>query len=86
MVWLVWIIIGGLVGVLATSVVKSRQGLPTNILVGVVGAFGGTFLFNTIGASGGSALNIGSLLMAILGAAILLGVGRLRVGSVRATY
>jgi len=84
--WLIWIIVGGLVGSLATIIVRSRQGLPTNIMLGVAGAFIGEFLFNASSASGWTAFNIGSLAMAILGAVMLLGVGRLRVGRVRAAY
>lgn len=82
--WLVWIVVGGLVGFLATVVVRSRQGLPTNMIVGVAGAFISEFLFNQIGESSLSAFNIGSMAVAILGAVVLLGVGRLRVGRVRA--
>ena len=84
--WLIWIIIGGLVGSLATIIVRSRQGLPTNIILGVAGAFIGAFLINAIGSSGWTAFNVGSLAMAILGSVMLLGVGRLWVGRVRAAY
>jgi len=86
MVWLVWIAMGGLVGCFSTLVVRSRQGLPTNMIVGVAGAFLGEILFNAIAASSWTALNVGSMSMAILCAVVLLGVGRLRVGRVRATF
>jgi uncharacterized membrane protein YeaQ/YmgE (transglycosylase-associated protein family) len=81
MSWLSWIVVGGLAGWAANIIVKSRQGLPTNIIIGIAGALIGELFLNTIGASG---INIWSLLVEVFGAVLPLGIGRLWVGSVRA--
>lgn len=76
---LVWVLVGGLAGWLASLVVRgSGLGLLGNILVGVVGAFlGGLVLswllpsvYNLTGGFNG--FNIGSLVVAFVGAVVLL--------------
>lgn len=67
-----WLIIGGLAGWIASSLMKTRQGLGMNILVGIVGAFVGGFLFNLAGSEGVTGFNIWSLFVAIIGAVVLL--------------
>lgn len=84
MSWLAWIVVGGIAGWLANTLVKSRQGLPTNIIVGVSGAFIGGYLVGLIGQPGG--FKIVSVVGAFIGATLLLSMGRLLVGSSRAAY
>lgn len=70
------LIIGALAGWIAGLLVKGRgQGLVMNIVVGIVGAFIGTVVFSFFGLSAGG--TIGNLIIAIVGAAILLGLVQL---------
>jgi len=80
--WLAWLIIGAIAGWLASIVMKSngRQGLLMDIVVGIVGAFIGGFLFNQFGASGVTGFNIWSLFVAFIGAVVLLAGLRLLNG------
>ena len=47
--WVAWLIVGAVAGWLASKVMRTGQGLVTDILVGIVGAFIGGFLFNQFG-------------------------------------
>jgi uncharacterized membrane protein YeaQ/YmgE (transglycosylase-associated protein family) len=80
--WLAWLIVGGLAGWLASIVMSTnrRQGLLLDIIVGIVGALVGGFLFNTLGAPGVTGFNIWSLFVAFVGAVVLLGLLRLVSG------
>ena len=75
---LLFIVLGGIAGWLASIIMKTndRQGILLNILVGVVGAFLGGLLFNLFGASGVTGFNFWSLLVALVGAVLLLGIVR----------
>ncbi len=76
----VWIIIGGLAGWIASIVMKTnaQQGLIMDIVVGIVGAFIGGFVLDALGIGGVQGqLNVASFLTAFLGAVILLGALRL---------
>jgi uncharacterized membrane protein YeaQ/YmgE (transglycosylase-associated protein family) len=77
---LVWIIIGGVAGWLASMVMSTNrsQGLLADILVGIVGGFIGGWLLTALGVGGAvTGLNIGSLLTAFIGAVVLLALLRL---------
>ena len=82
---LAWIVLGLIAGFIGSKIVNnSGQGLIVDILLGVVGAIVGGFLFNQFGQSGVSGLNLYSLLVAIVGAVVVLWlyhalVGRRRV-------
>ena len=69
---LLWIILGAIAGWVASLIVKSNQGILLDIVVGIVGAFIGGFIFQTFGASGVTGFNIYSILVAIVGAVVLL--------------
>ncbi len=71
---LLWLAFGGAAGWIASIVVgkDSRMGIPANIAVGVVGALIGGFLANLVGLGGVSGFNLWSLLIAALGASVLL--------------
>ena len=67
------LIIGGLAGWVAGLLVKGTgQGIIMNIVVGIVGAVLGSWLFDFFGIS--AAGTIGSFVIAVVGAAVLLGV------------
>lgn len=71
---ILWIIMGALAGWIASLIVKTNksQGFFLDILVGIIGAFLGGFLFNFFGAAGVTGFNLYSLLVAIIGAVVLL--------------
>lgn len=71
---LLWIILGALAGWIASMIMKTPQGLIMDIVVGIVGAFVGGFLFNQFGAQGVTGFNLPSILVAIVGSVVLLAI------------
>lgn len=70
---LAWIVLGLVAGFIGSKVVNNTgQGLIVDILLGIVGAVVGGFLFNQFGEPGVSGLNLYSLLVAVVGAVIVL--------------
>jgi uncharacterized membrane protein YeaQ/YmgE (transglycosylase-associated protein family) len=70
---LAWIILGLLAGFIGSKLVnKTGEGVVLDVVLGIVGAVVGGFLFNRFGASGVTGLNIYSLLVAVVGAVLLL--------------
>jgi uncharacterized membrane protein YeaQ/YmgE (transglycosylase-associated protein family) len=78
--WLAWIIVGGIAGWLASQVMHSSLGLVMDIVVGIVGAVIGGFLLNALGTSGVTGFNVWSVVVAFIGAVVLLAVVRLVSG------
>lgn len=75
---LAWIIIGGLAGWIASLIIRrgSNQGVLLDIVLGIIGAIVGGFLMNLLGQPGVTGFNVYSLLVAVLGAVVLIWVGR----------
>ena len=69
---IVWIVFGALAGWIASIIMKTSGGLLTDIIVGIVGAFVGGYVFNFFGRSGVTGFNLYSLLVAVIGAIVLL--------------
>jgi uncharacterized membrane protein YeaQ/YmgE (transglycosylase-associated protein family) len=68
-----WIILGLIAGFIASKIVnKSGEGLIVDIALGIVGAIVGGFLFNFIGQVGVTGLNLWSMLVAVIGAIVVL--------------
>lgn len=69
-----WIIIGAIAGWFASLITNNdkKMGAGKNILVGIVGGFIGGFVMNLIGGYGITGFNLWSLLVATIGAIILL--------------
>lgn len=68
-----WIILGLIAGFVGSKIVNKRgEGLLRDILLGVVGAVVGGWLFHAFGAAGVSGLNLYSLLVAVIGAIVVL--------------
>ena len=68
-----WLILGLIAGFIASRIVnKSGEGVILDIVLGIVGALVGGFLFSAFGASGVTGLNIYSLLVAVIGAIVVL--------------
>lgn len=80
--WLAWIIVGAVAGWLASIVMSTNreQGLIMDIIVGIVGALIGGFIFNALGIAGTTGFNIWSVFVAFIGAIVLLGILRLFSG------
>ncbi|MGD0297617.1 MAG: GlsB/YeaQ/YmgE family stress response membrane protein [Bryobacteraceae bacterium] len=73
MSFLAWIILGLLAGFIGSKLVnKQGEGLFIDIILGVVGAVVGGWLFNRFGAIGVTGLNLYSLLVAVVGAVVVL--------------
>jgi uncharacterized membrane protein YeaQ/YmgE (transglycosylase-associated protein family) len=73
MSFLAWIVLGLLAGFIASKIVnKQGEGVLLDIILGIVGAVAGGWLFNTFGAAGVTGLNLYSLMVAIVGAVVLL--------------
>jgi uncharacterized membrane protein YeaQ/YmgE (transglycosylase-associated protein family) len=69
-----WIVFGGIAGWIASILMgrNASMGALGNIIVGIIGAVIGGLLMNQFGASGVTGFNLYSLLVAILGAVVLL--------------
>ncbi len=73
MSFIVWIILGLIAGFIASKLVnKSGEGVLLDIVLGIVGAVVGGWLFNAFGMPGATGLNVYSLLVAVVGAAVIL--------------
>jgi uncharacterized membrane protein YeaQ/YmgE (transglycosylase-associated protein family) len=73
MSFIVWIVLGLLAGFIGSKLVnKTGEGLVLDIILGIVGAIAGGWLFNVFGASGVTGLNLYSLLVAVVGAVVVL--------------
>ena len=73
MSFLAWIILGLVAGFIGSKLVNKRgEGLILDIVLGIIGAVAGGWLFNMFGASGVTGLNLYSLLVAVVGAVIAL--------------
>lgn len=69
-----WLILGGLAGWLASIITKNNgsMGLIKNIVVGILGAMLGGFIFSFFGGTGVTGFNLWSIFVAFVGAVILL--------------
>ena len=73
MSFLAWIVLGLLAGFIGSKLVnKTGEGFVLDILLGIVGAVFGGFLFNQFGAAGVTGLNLYSLLVAVVGSVVFL--------------
>ncbi len=73
MSFLAWIILGLIAGFIGSKIVnKSGEGVLLDIILGIVGAVVGGWLFSLFGAHGVTGLNLYSLLVAVIGAIIVL--------------
>jgi uncharacterized membrane protein YeaQ/YmgE (transglycosylase-associated protein family) len=68
-----WLVLGLIAGFIASKIVnQSGQGIILDIVLGIVGAVVGGWLFATFGAAGVTGLNIYSMVVAVVGAIIVL--------------
>jgi uncharacterized membrane protein YeaQ/YmgE (transglycosylase-associated protein family) len=73
MSFLSWIVLGLLAGFIGSKIVNKRgEGFLLDIVLGIVGAIAGGWVFSLFGASGATGLNLYSLLVAVAGAILVL--------------
>jgi uncharacterized membrane protein YeaQ/YmgE (transglycosylase-associated protein family) len=70
---LAWIVLGLIAGFIGNKIVnKSREGVILDIILGIVGAVIGGWVFTRFGAAGVTGLNLYSLLVAVVGSVLFL--------------
>ena len=82
---IVWLVVGGIVGWLASLVMRTdaQQGVLLNVVVGIVGAFIGGLIFSR-GDINQAPLSVTAFIVSLIGAILLLGVvNRFRRGRLR---
>ena len=72
--WIVTLIIGGVIGWLASMIMKTnaQMGMIANVIVGIVGSSVGFWLAGVLGI--GASSSFGAYLIAIVGAVVLIGL------------
>ena len=87
--FIIWLIIGGIIGWIASLIMKTdaQQGVLLNVVVGIIGALLGGWLAGMLGIGGGSindGISFTSILVSLIGAIVLLAIVNLfRRGRVR---
>jgi uncharacterized membrane protein YeaQ/YmgE (transglycosylase-associated protein family) len=78
---LAWIVLGLLAGFIGSKIVnKTGEGFVLDIVLGIIGAVVGGYLFSILGAAGVTGVNIYSLFVAVVGAVLVLVVYHAAVG------
>jgi uncharacterized membrane protein YeaQ/YmgE (transglycosylase-associated protein family) len=81
---ILWLVLGGLAGWLASVLVRGTGlGILGDIIVGIVGGFLGGFIVSLFGGTGITGFNIWSFIVAVIGAVALLLIVRLFTGGAR---
>ncbi len=87
---IIWLIVGGIIGWIASMIMKTdgQQGIILNVIVGIVGAFLGGWIGGMLGIGGGDIndgdFSLSGLLLSLVGAVVLLAIVNLfRRGRVR---
>ena len=72
--WILWIVMGGLAGWVASLLSKNnaRNGIIVNVIVGIIGSWLGVFIMSFFGAAGVTGFNLRSFIVAVVGAVVLL--------------
>jgi uncharacterized membrane protein YeaQ/YmgE (transglycosylase-associated protein family) len=85
MSFIVWIVLGLIAGFIASKIINKRgEGLIRDILLGIIGAVVGGWLFHAFGMAGVTGLNIYSVIVAVVGAVVVLVIYHAIRGSKRA--
>jgi uncharacterized membrane protein YeaQ/YmgE (transglycosylase-associated protein family) len=69
---IVWIVFGLIVGVIASIIMRRGGGLIENTILGVIGAVVGGWIFNELGRAGVTGFNLYSMMVATIGAVLVL--------------
>ncbi len=73
---ILWIIFGAIVGFIASNIMGKGEGLLWDIILGMIGALVGGFIMNALGHAGITGFNLYSLVVAVVGAIIVIWIGR----------
>ena len=72
---LAWIVLGLIAGFIASKIVnKQGEGFFLDIILGIVGAVAGGWIFSAFGAHGVTGVNLYSILVAVVGAVVVLAI------------
>jgi uncharacterized membrane protein YeaQ/YmgE (transglycosylase-associated protein family) len=74
---LTWIVFGAIVGWLASSVMRSGGGLGWDVIMGIIGAVAGGYVMSILGQPGVSGFNLYSIVIAVLGACLVIFIARM---------
>lgn len=76
--FLLWIVLGAAAGWVASIIMKTdaQQGWLMNIILGIIGAFVGGFVVSLFGGPGVTGFNLSSFLVALLGAVVVIAIGK----------
>lgn len=76
--FLIWIVFGAIAGWIASMIMKTNasQGTLMDIILGIVGAIVGGLVMNLIGQPGVTGFNLYSMLVAVIGACVVIFIGR----------
>ena len=73
MSWIAWIVLGLIAGFIASKIVnKQGEGLILDIVLGIVGALVGGWVFSFFGAAGVTGFNLYSIFVAVIGSVVVL--------------
>jgi uncharacterized membrane protein YeaQ/YmgE (transglycosylase-associated protein family) len=73
MSFIAWIVLGLIAGFIASKIVnKTGEGVLMDIILGIIGAVVGGYLFQTFGMAGVTGVNLYSILVAVVGAIVVL--------------
>ena len=76
-----WIILGLIAGFIGSKIVnRTGEGFLLDIVLGIVGAIVGGFIFSAVGSTGITGLNIWSMFVAVVGAVVVLVVYHAVIG------
>jgi uncharacterized membrane protein YeaQ/YmgE (transglycosylase-associated protein family) len=72
--YIAWLVLGGVAGWIASKIMKTdaSQGIILNVIVGIIGASLGGWLFGFFGGTGVTGFNFYSLLVSVVGAVALI--------------
>lgn len=78
MAWIITIIVGGIIGWIASLIMRTRQGILANIIIGILGSILGVWLFTDVFGIGpiltSGAISLLNIIWGIIGAVILIAV------------
>ncbi len=77
-----WIVLGAIAGFIANLIMGSREGLVMMVVLGIVGALVGGFVAGSVlHVADVTGLNLESLVVAVIGAIIVIAVARMVMGN-----
>lgn len=75
-----WIIFGAIAGWLASLFIGGKRGLILNVVMGIIGAVAGGWIWSWFGGTGVTGFNLHSFIVAVVGACVVIGILQIFVG------